>query len=323
MRIFPDCRSIESEGFSTDRAVFVGCHAGQPFEHPAQVLRMLESELVGDLAHRLAGREQQLFHPIDQPILDVFRRGFAGQLPDQVAEIVGRQTNFVGKIPDRRESFVLRCIGVEVSVQQLFETGDYVVVHLAACRELAIVEAHAVVEQHADVGCDKPPAVLVERVVEFAVDFPHRVENRLSLLFREVQGFVGGVREEGVPLDLLSERGAANQVGVEKQAVSRGACSRYAGHFGYLSRREADDRAVLIIIGLSPVLDVSALHLFQEKGVDAVAESEGIGPLRGLREIDHRHQRMPCLQTETLVVGLYRVDFRRLFHGVPDGFPQN
>ena len=120
------------------------------------MMRILESDFVGNLAHGLIRACQQILDTVNDGKVDVFNGGLAGFLLHKVAEIVGGH--------------------------QFLETSEDIAVDGLAGGKLAVVETEAVVEQ----------------------DFVH---------------FVG---EERVFLHFAGKACAAQQVGVEQQAVAFG-----------------------------------------------------------------------------------------------------
>ena len=145
-------------------AVLVGGEAGDFFEHAAQVVRVLEPDLVGDFADRLVGAEEQVFHFVDDHEVDVFDGGLACLFFHEVAEVVGGEVQFLRAPVHRGQSDLLRLVRVEIVNHQVFEAGQHVFVDELAGDELAVVEAQAVVEQDFDVGGDDGAGVLVDVV---------------------------------------------------------------------------------------------------------------------------------------------------------------
>ena len=68
-------------------AVFVGRETRHLFEHAGKVLRILESERIGDLRDRMRRIEHPFLGRLDQPELDMLLRRPAGFAFDQIAEI--------------------------------------------------------------------------------------------------------------------------------------------------------------------------------------------------------------------------------------------
>ena len=115
------------------------------------MLGILEAELVGDFADGQAGLDEQLLGALNDGILNVALGGGAALLADQVAEVVRRETGLVGEVSHSGQAVSFRMAAHEVFAQLLVEGGEDVAVHFVACDELAVVVAHAVVEQQADV----------------------------------------------------------------------------------------------------------------------------------------------------------------------------
>lgn len=87
------------------------------FEQPAEMLRVFESEVVGDLAYGFRSVEDALFGDIDQLGLNIFLGGSAGLLSDQVTEVVGGKVELAGTVANRGETDGLRSVGNEIAVQ--------------------------------------------------------------------------------------------------------------------------------------------------------------------------------------------------------------
>ena len=87
------------------------------------MLRILEPQVVSNLADGLVGTCYHLLGGINQFVLDVFLRGLPRLFLNQVSEIIGREKDLVGKILHGRKSFGLRCVSLEISVEQCFEYG--------------------------------------------------------------------------------------------------------------------------------------------------------------------------------------------------------
>ena len=114
------------------------------------MLRVFEAELVGDFADRQTGLNEQLLGTFDDSILNVALGGGAALLADEVAEIIGRQAGFIGKVGYRGQTVSFRMTVLEVLAQLLMEGCEDVTVHLVARDELAVVVAHAVIQEQAD-----------------------------------------------------------------------------------------------------------------------------------------------------------------------------
>ena len=103
------------------------------------MLRVFEAELIGYLADRQAGLDEQLLGAFDDGILDVALGGSTAFLANQVAEVVGRQTGLVGKVSYGGQTVPFWMATHEVFAQLLMESGEDVAVHLVARDELAVV----------------------------------------------------------------------------------------------------------------------------------------------------------------------------------------
>ena len=111
------------------------------------MLRVFEAEFIGYFADGQAGLDEQLFRTLDDSILDVTLGGGAALLADEVAEVVGREAGLVGEVSHGGQTVSFRMAVYEVLALLLMECSEDVAVHLVARDKLAVVVAHAVVEQ--------------------------------------------------------------------------------------------------------------------------------------------------------------------------------
>ena len=79
----------------------------------------------------------------------------------QIAEVVGRQVQLVGKPRYGRKPRLCHFRRIEIANQQLLETLQYIVVDFFTGHELTVVETGAVIEQQFDVGSYDTFAMLV------------------------------------------------------------------------------------------------------------------------------------------------------------------
>ena len=159
------------------------------------MLRVLEAQFVGNLANGLPRVEHTFFRHFQGLLLDMLQGGFTRFLFQQVAQIVGREAELVGAVLHGGQSFRSGFAGMEIRIQQGLEASKDVAVQILAGDELAVVEAFAIVEQQLDVVGDEGLAVLVHRILQFLFNLCQAINDRPPLLFREVEGFIGVVRE--------------------------------------------------------------------------------------------------------------------------------
>ena len=131
------------------------------------MLRMLKAQHIRNLL-RIQVRIKQgvlcYFRYLD---LDQFIRSLAGFRLHQIAKIVGRKANFFGKIFHGGQPLRTCRAGIPILVQQLLETDKDIVVQHFASDKLAFIEAHAVVEQHLDIGDYQRFGKLVDGMLQF------------------------------------------------------------------------------------------------------------------------------------------------------------
>ena len=159
-------------------------------EHPAQVLRILESQCVGNFTDSIIRAEDTFLGKVYYLGLYVFLGCHSGLFLDHVPEIVRGKAQLVGKIPDCGQSAIFRMASVEVFVQKCLETGNRVPVYIFTCDELRVVESHAILEKQSDVHGYESLAVLVDGVSELGPDDSQTVEEHLLFPFRDMEGFV-------------------------------------------------------------------------------------------------------------------------------------
>ena len=129
------------------------------------MLRVLKAQRFSNLFDCTCRIEHPLFGYGNHLQLYVLLRRLARFMFHQIPEIIGRKTNLVCEILYSRDAF-LRCRPqIEIIVQKPLETSQRIVIHVLARDELPLVETHAIVEQHLDVGNDKRFGEFVDRNV--------------------------------------------------------------------------------------------------------------------------------------------------------------
>ena len=277
------------------------------------MLTALEAQAISQFGDGHIGGVQVLLGNVDNLLLNKLHRRLAGLLLHKVAEVVRRETTLVGKRLDRwqpahEDGFPV----VEIVVQCLFKGSHHTVVFQLARDELAVVKAQAVVEQQLDVAADEFAAELVNRAVDFFLDFVDAVEINAPLAFRHVQGLVGRVLEETVIGHSLGQRGTANQVRVKQQRhhvmVQTG--NGCGGH--RLHRGETGDRAVAVIIGLVAIGQQATAGVLQVQGIHAVLPCDLVVDeftVGHVLEVTHRHERVNRLNAQGMVILVDIVEF--------------
>ena len=124
------------------------CHACLFLEEAAEVLRILEAQLIADLRDALLHVCQSLLDGIQRAELDVLLRRLACLFLDKVTKIVGGEAEFGGAVFHGRQTAELCVLSLEILVQKLLETGEKVGIDRLTGNELTLVEAQTVVEQY-------------------------------------------------------------------------------------------------------------------------------------------------------------------------------
>ena len=125
------------------------------------MLGILEAELVGHLVDSQLLVCHVLLREVDDLVLDVALSRESCLFLDEVAEITWREKNLLCEVGYRGQPLALGLATAEIRLQIVLETGHNVAVRLVAGDELAVVIAHAVVEQQAYGIGDKALRVLV------------------------------------------------------------------------------------------------------------------------------------------------------------------
>ena len=127
-----------------------GALACSPLEHTREMLRILESQSIGNLTYILFGGRQTLFRYLGNMEGYQFLRRLAGLLFHHIAEISRGQIHLIGKVSHRWIfRYSARC---EILVEFGLENAQKLGVGLAACGELSLVESGEILEKHHDMA---------------------------------------------------------------------------------------------------------------------------------------------------------------------------
>ena len=94
------------------------------FEKAKEMLRILKAQHICHLLRIHLRREDSFFHNLRYLQLNMFVRRLSGFRFHQIAEVVGRKANLIGKILHGRQSLKRSHAGIPILVQQLFQTGQ-------------------------------------------------------------------------------------------------------------------------------------------------------------------------------------------------------
>ena len=194
------------------------------------------------------------------------------------------------------------------------EASEDIAIDSFTCGELAVVKTEAVVEQDFDIGSDDAAAVLVDAVVQFLLYLSEAVEDGLAFTVGHMQGFVYFVGEERVFLHFAGKACAAQQVGVEQQAVAFG-IGRFTAivNPSHLSGSYKYQRAFLIIVLAAPVSQLAVYLLFQVNAIEAVKFLFMLQDL-DIFEIYERDQRIERFNPQELIVIVDAADIYDVAH---------
>ena len=118
------------------------------------------------------------------------------------------------------------------------------------------------------------------------------IDYNLPLLFRQVESLIYFIGEEIIILYIASECRPPNQIRMKQQRPPfRLYHLSVIRHTNHLARPRENHRTFLVIIIITPVLQVAAFYLFQEDCIKAVTHP-GTFYARYFREVDHANQRV-------------------------------
>ena len=296
-------------------SVFPRRHPDLLLEQPCEVLGVLETEFVGHLIDGQFTIHDVLLREVDDLVLDVALSREARFLLDEIAKVAGREENLLGEVGDAGQALALGLAAAEVRLQVVLEAGYDVAVHLVARDELAVVVAHAVVQEQADGIGDEPLRVLIDGVLQLLLDAVEQVADDALLTLREVQGLALVVVEERIVVDALGQRCAVDQIRMEQQSArGRHGLLLVPFHLNHLSWHEAHDGSLLVVVLLASVADRTALALLQEQCIEAVVQPRVVHRHGRLRRMVHDgHQRVQRFPSVQLVVRIDRIDLDNFF----------
>ena len=143
-------RLVINKGFgeiSTTCAKLNGRDARDVPEDSAQMMRIFETDSIGDFADRLLGTHDQELDSLDDSHVDMFFGRVPSRLLDQVAEVVRRQRQLLCAIGHCGQTFLDRQIALKIIFEHSIKPVDELVAHLAGRIVLPGVEPHAIAEE--------------------------------------------------------------------------------------------------------------------------------------------------------------------------------
>lgn len=109
--------------------------------------------------------------------------------------------------------------GIPILVQQLLETDKDIVVQHFARDELTFIKAHAIIEQHFNVGDYQRFGKPVDGVLQFMGYLVHIVLHDDTFVRRQVQRLIGSIRKETILLHFLCQWGTEQKIGMKQQCI--------------------------------------------------------------------------------------------------------
>ena len=289
-------------------AVLAGRHTREPLEEQAE---RLHARVAQPACHerRGVGRVlQQVLRHLQTFELEAFVGRLAGLELQQVFEVGSRESQFRGKRGGRGQPAALQPAGRQVGVEQPGGPAQECLVLVLAGDELTFVEPCAVVQQQLDVAGEDGARMGVDGVVQFLLDVLQAAGHRGSLALRQVQRLLLAVAEEGVVADVVVQRRAEQQVGVERQQPPFVGQGVVGGHAEDGSRCEEHHGGggEVVVLPSAAVASVGAL-LDEQDGIEL--ELHGVAPQLRVLQVDERRLRMegPASQAAVAVVYTFEV----------------
>ena len=269
-------------------------HASLFLEQAGEVLGVLEAEGVGYLADGVGGRSEAVTGLGEEVLLDELLRTVARLGFHEVAEVVGREVQRIGKVAHGGHSLTGGETLGEIVVEQDVETLHELTVNGFAGDELAVVEAHAVVQNQGDVLRHQRAGVAVDAALQFCLDVAEDVVQLLALALRHVQGLGDRIAEEGVG----RHRQSLHQHRREDEHHALVALFERA-QLDVVVGGEEEQRAVVVVVLVAPVAHGAAAcilidHAVEAKRIAGVAKRAAIGKVIKMDDLD---ERMPDIVT--------------------------
>lgn len=165
-------------------------------EETDEMLRILKTKRISRLTHIASLVQKKGLGSSEEFVLNVILSGDTGFTFDQIAEIVGAKSHFVGKILDIRQT-IATCRGiVDILVEQLVETRHHTGIEHLTHSKLATVVAQAVVKKQFDIGNYEVFRKTVDRMLQRPLYTRETVLNIGTLVGRQVESLVRFITEE-------------------------------------------------------------------------------------------------------------------------------
>ena len=249
---------------------------------------VLETEGVGYLADAIGGRGEAVTGLSDEVLLDellgtIARLGF-----HEVAEVVGREVQRIGKVAHGGHSLSGGEALGEIVIEQNVEALHQLAVDGFSRDELAVVEADAVVQNQGNVLRHQLSGVAVDAAFQLRLNVAEDVVQLLAFALRYVQGFVDGIAEEGVG----RHRNALHQRRREDEHHTL-VSFLHVTQLDVVVRGEEEQRAVVVVVLVAPVAHGAAACIFINHAVEAkciagIPERTTVGKVVEMDDLDER-----------------------------------
>lgn len=252
---------------------------------------ILEPQFIGDFTDGFIGGAEKLLGFVHQLEQDILLGRFSRLFLDEIPEIVGGEMQFICEILHIGQPLFLRLVSFEVGIQQAFELRQHIPVHMLAGDELAVVKTHSVVQKDFYIGRHDGLGVPVNATSQFRPDFRQAVQEQMPFPLRHMEGLGSVIGKKGIIPHLAPQGSAAEQIGMEQERVPF-----YPEIFPvviiaqHLAGRHEDKSALLVIIIMPSIPQVSAFHIFQENGIKPVGLAD-MPQRRDLGKINNADQR--------------------------------
>ena len=284
-------------------------------ERASEVLGVFEAEEVGGLGDGLAVAQVGGGFLHDK-VADDGGGSLAGGLTDEVAEVVGREEQFLGTITDGGQAERALAAFAVIAAQQVVEAFQQVVVGCGLGLNLPLIEDGAILQNQFEIGDDDAAQVFVVGLrTEFLANHLEADFYRALFVGRRVQRLAFIVGEEMVVVDTPSEVCAVQQLWREQQHP---ALDMYdfaiVAHTARLSRSRRCERTLRGIVAAHAVGRADGKVVLHEDGIHAHLVQR-VANLAQLVEVYDAHHRVKDLRPhiQSVVIGV--VDVQEIIHG--------
>ena len=292
--------------------VLPGRHGIKPLEHAGEMLRILEAQQLGRLRHSVPAH-QQVAGPLHDEAPNGVTGRVAGELADEVAEIIGRQKEFLRAIFHGGQAMNLIGSLVVITGEQVLEAREQVTAGLRRHGQLLRVKARDVFQNELDISHHDVACALIGPG-EFLADVLHQPHDDVPLLLGHEQGLVCVIGEKGVGMHALFEVAALQEFGVEEQRPAlRADFLAGIGLATYLAGGHTHQGMPVKVVLCEPVGQVLKRLIANENGIHVVIV-ERMPAMLQLVVMDDRDKRMQLRSPDVAGIVIDAMNLQDFLH---------